>query len=213
MQLGALLKIFSSRKRFRNHFLKKSYIENILRQELDKLCAEFNIEPVNLVCSATDRLLFDANIMRAVKGIEPRTNDLSKTSFMITMHNCEFTNDRAHNKLVGIIVNMDLIMAIFKYNDTPHMVDKNADILKTLLRHEIGHIIVEGSVYENMSYNEAKETILARQKEELDALEAINDIIDNKLYARGYYQIPREAMANEAVGISIDEMCRIYSKF
>ena len=212
MKLINLWNLMTSRKRFRNYYDKSKYVENMLRTHLVNLCKEFNIDEVPFRCSTADNLLYNANIMRAAQGIEPRTTDLARDSFLTTMHACGFSNGITHNQLIGIIANMDNIMNIVKYADSPYLVDKFNDTFKLLMKHEIGHVIVESSIYEDMSPNEANDLINSRKLEEERAMIELRKLEDNRLFAEGYFQIRRESAANAAVGISLATICDLYAK-
>ena len=213
MLYDVIRKFITSRKSFRNYYIKRSYVAQRISKHFYDLCKEYNItEEITLMCSPANRLLYDCNIMREKKGIAPRADEPSKNAYMITMHDCQFPDNKAHNVLIGIIVNMDNIMAIVDDADKPYKVDKYDDILKTFLRHEIGHVTVEGSAYEGMTRQEFEDMHNSLKKEEEKTLAELKKVKDNAEYAECYYHMQKEAKANEAVGITLDEMCAVYSR-
>ena len=211
MLLDVLRNLFTSRNQKLNGFNKRSYIENKMRDQWVELCKEFNINPIRcpLVFSDTKHLLDDANKMRAAKGIGKR-NEITLSAFLVTMHVAIPVNGRMHNELIGIICNMTNIMNKFEHDFTAEEIDKKIPLLRTLIKHEIGHVIVEGSVYEGKTMTAMELLIKEICSNETQTLSKLKGIDDYE-FAKGYFQLKRESMANEAVGISLEEICNTYA--
>ena len=212
MLRDVLHKIFTSRNRKLNWFNKRAYIENKIRDQWVELCKEFNINPIQcpLVFSDTKHLLDDANTMRAAKGIGKR-NEITLSAFFVTMHVGMPVNGRMHNELIGIICNMTNILSKFEHDFTTEEIDRKIPLLRTLIKHEIGHVIVEGSVYEGKTMTAMELLIKEICSVEIQTLSKLKGINDDYEFAKGYYQLKRESMANEAVGISLEEICNTYA--
>lgn len=183
-----------------------------MRDQWVELCKEFNINPIRcpLVFSDTKHLLDDANKMRAAKGIGKR-NEITLSAFLVTMHVAIPVNGRMHNELIGIICNMTNVMNKFEHDFTAEEIDKKIPLLRTLIKHEIGHVIVEGSVYEGKTMTAMELLIKETCSKETQTLSKLNGINDDYEFAKGYFQLKRESMANEAVGISLEEICNAYA--
>ena len=212
MLLDVLRNLFTSRNQKLNGFNKRSYIENKMRDQWVELCKEFNINPIRcpLVFSDTKHLLDDANKMRAAKGIGKR-NEITLSAFLVTMHVAIPVNGRMHNELIGIICKMTNVMNKFEHDFTAEEIDKKIPLLRTLIKHEIGHVIVEGSVYEGKTMTAMELLIKETCSKETQTLSKLNGINDDYEFAKGYFQLKRESMANEAVGISLEEICNAYA--
>ena len=182
-----------------------------MRDQWVELCKEFNINPIQcpLVFSDTKHLLDDANKMRAAKGIGKR-NEITLSAFLVTMHVAIPINGRMHNELIGIICNMTNVMNKFEHDFTAEEIDKKIPLLRTLIKHEIGHVIVEGSVYEGKTMTAMELLIKETCSKETQTLSKLKGVNDYE-FAKGYFQLKRESMANEAVGISLEEICNTYA--
>ena len=212
MLLDVLRNLFTSRNQKLNGFNKRVYIENKMRDQWVELCKEFNINPIQcpLVFSDAKHLLDDANKMRAAKGIGKR-NEITLSAFLVTMHVAIPVNGCMHNELIGIICNMTNVMNKFEHDFTAEEIDKKIPLLRTLIKHEIGHVIVEGSVYEGKTMTAMELLIKETCSKETQTLSKLKGINDDYEFAKGYFQLKRESMANEAVGISLEEICNAYA--
>ena len=183
-----------------------------MRDQWVELCKEFNINPIQcpLVFSDTKHLLADANKMRAAKGIGSR-DEITLSAFLVTMHVATSVNGHMHNQLIGIICNMTNIMSKFTHDFTAEEIDRKIPLLRTLIKHEIGHVIVEGSIYEGKTIAAMQLIVKEIYTAETETLNKLKGINNDYEFARGYYQLKRESMANEAVGISLDEICNTYA--
>ena len=207
-----LRKVTRLSKRVTEHS-KKNYIMDYIESQWKVLCNEYNIDMVAcpLIFSDSEHILHDVNKLRIAKGLNTRES-FGYDTFFTTMHVCMNVNNIAHNELVGVVCNMTNIMSKFTYDNTYERINQKLPLIKTLIRHEIGHVIVESAEYEGYPMDQVYWRIQFIMGQEQIVLGDIQNKTDNYSFAHRYFQLYREAKANEAVGISLDEICNVYAR-
>lgn len=185
-------------------------LKDIFQNSWKELCEQYDVTDVPLIFTTRENfikdeasLLASLNINTAATGNVVGLGNYAKPS-MITGSNIGFKNGHVKVTILGVFLFEDSIFPKFYEQKL------NSEKLKgveAIMKHELGHVLSFRSKFEGLSiadYDDLKAWI----SKENSRIHELWDEDPSNRTMESYYQMPLERWANDAVGITDEELVK-----
>ena len=185
-------------------------LKDTFRASWNKLCQQYGITDAPLIFTTYDNFVEDE--ARRLASLNITTDATSNVvglgkygkPTMITGSNIGFENGHVKVTILGVFLFEDDVLPRFYEKQLNY--DKLAGV-ETIMQHEIGHVLSFRSKFEGLSIADYKDLKAWINKENSRIHELWDEDLRNRTM-ESYYQMPLERWANDAVGITDEELVR-----
>lgn len=185
-------------------------LKDIFQNSWNELCKQYNITDVPLIFTTREnfvedeaRRLASLNINTAATGNVVGLGNYAKPS-MITGSNIGFKNGHVKVTILGVFLFEDSVFPKFYEQKLNH--DKLEGV-EAIMKHELGHVLSFRSKFDGLSiadYDDLKAWI----SKENSRIHELWDEDPSNRTMESYYQMPLERWANDAAGITDEELVK-----